>query len=151
VGRDGAPAWGCKAVIDTNVLIDFLDSGRPEHQTAVDLLAALIDSGADVCLPASALTDVYDVVRRTAGDLTARRAVATLVETVTVLTVDAEICRTALASDEPDFEDGVVRACAESIGAHWLVTRDQAAFAHSTAPPTSPGELLARLSVQSCH
>jgi predicted nucleic acid-binding protein len=135
----------CEAVLDTNVLIDFLDDGRPEHQTAVDLFAALIDSGVDLCLPASALTDVYYVVRRTAGDLTARRAVATLVEAVTVLAVDAEICRAALTSDEPDFEDGVVRACAESIGAHWLVTRDQAAFAHSRVPPTSPGELLNRL------
>ena len=134
-----------RALLDTNVVIDFLDSARPHHETAVDLLGVLIQLGAAVCVPASSLTDVYYVLRRTAGEPAARRAVGALVEALRVVAVDADICRAALASDEPDFEDGVVRACAESISAHWLVTRDQTAFAHAPVATVTPADLLARL------
>ncbi|MDR1264002.1 MAG: PIN domain-containing protein [Propionibacteriaceae bacterium] len=135
----------CKAVLDTNVLIDFLDAGRPGHRAAVELLGRLVGGGAEVGVPASSLTDVYYVLRRTAGEPAARRAIGVLVKAVGVLAVDAAVCRAALAGGEPDFEDGVVRACAEAAGAHWLVTRDRAAFARSTVPAVSPDELLARL------
>ena len=45
-----------------------------------------------------------------------------------VVAVDESLCRHAIVSDEPDFEDGIVRACAESVGADFIVSRDARAF-----------------------
>ena len=34
-------------------------------------------------------------------------------------------------SDEPDFEDGIVRACAERWKADYIISRDEKAYANS--------------------
>ncbi|MCL2091090.1 MAG: PIN domain-containing protein [Micrococcales bacterium] len=134
-----------KAVLDTNVVLDFLDSGRPEHTTAVALVSALVTADTSLCLPATSLKDVYYILTRTSGEPVARRAVTTLAQTMTILPVDSTTCDDALANHEPDFEDGLVRACAETAAADWIVTRDQAGFTGSSVPKTDPATLLAHL------
>ena len=51
----------------------------------------------------------------------------------------------ALASDEPDFEDGMVRACAEHEGATVIITRDKKAFTASAIPALPAAEFLAQV------
>jgi predicted nucleic acid-binding protein len=139
------PKRKLSAALDTNVVLDYLDSARPEHAAAVQLLRALVETGARVCLPASALTDIYYLMRRASGESVARRAIGAISEALSILPVDADICRTALKSDEPGFEDGIVRACAEAAAVDWLITRDAAAFANSTVAKITPAGLNARL------
>jgi len=134
-----------RAVLDTNVVLDFLDSGRPAHPTAVDLIRVLVAADADLCLAATSLKDVYYVLTKVAGEPAARQAVTALVQTTTVMTIDAATCNDALSNNEPDFEDGLVRACADAYTADWIVTRDQAAFAGASVPKTDPAVLLATL------
>ncbi len=45
--------------------------------------------------------------------------------------VSAETLDAALRSNEPDFEDGIVRAVAEIEGMDFILTRDAKAFAGS--------------------
>ena len=59
---------------------------------------------------------------------------------VTELTL--EILDAALASDEPDFEDGLVRATAEALGVDVIVSRDARAFVGSSIRRCSAVELL---------
>jgi predicted nucleic acid-binding protein len=134
-----------RTVLDTNVVLDFLDSGRPMHQTVVNLLRALVAVDADLCLAATSLKDVYYILTKVTDEPTARRAVAALTQTMTVMTIDTVTCDAALSNGEPDFEDGLVRACAEAYAADWIVTRDQAAFTGATVPRTDPATLLAAL------
>ena len=56
--------------------------------------------------------------------------------------VDEPLCRVALLSDEPDFEDGVIRACAESAPVDFIVSRDEGAFARSSIRRLSAQEYL---------
>jgi predicted nucleic acid-binding protein len=132
-------------VLDTNVAVDYLDSGRPAHADAVRLLTALIEAGSEVGLVAPSLKDVYYLITRAAGEAAARRAVAAFTQALTILPVDADACAEALASGEPDFEDGLIRACAEAAAADWIVTRDKDAFAGSTVPKADAAALAARL------
>jgi predicted nucleic acid-binding protein len=131
-----------KLLLDTNVLLDFFEASRPEHQTAVDLMAALFERGAEICVAATSLKDIYYLLTRHANEAAARRCVSTLVQTMTVLAVDALICQDAAADAEPDFEDGIILACAVRADVDAIITRDQATFAQ--AAKTTPAALLAR-------
>ena len=51
---------------------------------------------------------------------------------VVIAPMGPEDCDVSLRSDEPDFEDGLVRACAELNGIDFILTRDAKAFDHST-------------------
>lgn len=45
--------------------------------------------------------------------------------------LDVEACVVALESNEPDYEDGCIRAIAERAGVDFIITRDKKAFARS--------------------
>ncbi len=61
---------------------------------------------------------------------------------VAVAPVSAEECDRSLRSNEPDFEDGLVRACAELNGADFIITRDEDAFAGSKVKSATAKEFL---------
>ena len=134
---------GCKLLIDTNVIIDYAVSSRPSHSEAVTLFEeAAADKKVELLVPVSSLKDVYYVMCRNYSDEpTARQALRRITETYfTVIDLLAVYGRTALDSDEPDFEDGLVRAAAEAIGADAIVTRDAAVFGTSTVRCFTPAQ-----------
>jgi predicted nucleic acid-binding protein len=135
-----------KVLLDTNVLLDFFEASRPEHRTAVALMTALLEHGTEICVVATSLKDIYYILTRHADETTARRCVSTLIQTTTVLAVDALICQDAAVDVEPDFEDGIILACAGRADVDVIVTRDQAAFAQATK--TTPSMLLARFACE---
>lgn len=61
---------------------------------------------------------------------------------VAVAPVSAEECDRSLRSNEPDFEDGLIRACAELNGADFIVTRDRDAFAGGKVRSVTAKEFL---------
>lgn len=52
-------------------------------------------------------------------------------ELVAIVPMGAEECLASIHSDEPDFEDGLIRACAELNDIDFILTRDAAAFRRS--------------------
>ena len=54
----------------------------------------------------------------------------------------ASYAKAALDSDEPDFEDGLVRAAAETEAAFAIITRDAQAFKTSSVPAMSAARYL---------
>lgn len=81
--------------------------------------------------PAS-LNDVYYTLRKLYGEPWARSAVKYLLDLLVVLPLDGEGCLIAAESNEPDFEDGMIRAMAELNDVSFILTRDKAAFNSST-------------------
>ena len=119
-----------RVMIDTNVLIDLVSSSRPAHGAAVgavrELLAADDFEG---CVLVSSLKDVYFVYCRHYGDEpTARAAIRELRRMFVPINLTAAVVDDALDSDEPDFEDGVLRSAAELSGCDYLLTRDAPGF-----------------------
>ena len=53
-----------------------------------------------------------------------------------------EECDRSLRSDEPDFEDGLIRACAELNGVDFILTRDTGAFRTSPVKALTCAEYL---------
>jgi len=133
-----------RVFLDTNVLLDIFDADRPGHDDAVRLVEASSGRGGFRMISAiSSFKDVYYVLTRLYKDEPcARRVVAGLMDIVAPVDMLGDYGAEAIKVDEPDFEDALIRVCAEHEGSDVIVTRDAKAFAGSAVPALSAGELL---------
>lgn len=137
-----------RVLLDTNILLDYLDARRSEHKTARGLVRAILSHDGSPVAPASSYKDVYYILRRSLGsESDARALVRGLVECVPISPIDlrGSDLAPAAASDEPDFEDGLVRRLAERERLVAIVTRDASAFRSSFVPVFDPQEFLGLL------
>lgn len=74
------------------------------------------------------LTTYNYVLARGGREAKAREAISLLTELLVVAPVGAEECELALHEGEPDFEDGLVRACAELNDVDFILMRDARAL-----------------------
>ncbi len=127
-----------RAFLDTNFLLDCVLPGRPEH-AAAQTIKGLVDVGLiEGVVSACSLKDAYYILTKQAGEARARE----VVRDYSVEPLDQEACFTSAYSDEPDFEDGCIRAMAERAGVDFIITRDRAAFVRSTIKTFSPAEFI---------
>ena len=120
-----------KVLLDTNVMLD-LALARPEGFDAAATIAEAVayeEVVAYVC--ATSLKDLYYILSKAMGEKDARTYIKAVMDDFIICSVDYALCRQAADSDEPDFEDGLVRACAENARVDFIVTRDVTAFARS--------------------
>ena len=133
-----------RCLIDTNTLIDIVVAERPRHDDAVRIVALQKLGSAysfGVFLPT--LKDVYYVIERHYGDERfARKCVELLFEVFEPIPLDKRVFEKALSNDEPDLEDGFVRAAAEASGCDAIISRDARAFATSRCRGIEPCDLL---------
>ena len=78
------------------------------------------------------LNDAYYIMKKLYDESHARAAVRILADLLIIGPISAEETLMALDSDEPDFEDGLVRACAELNEVDFIISRDERAFVKST-------------------
>lgn len=117
-----------KALLDTNILLDAAMQERPGWVAAQLLLDEVAFGELKAFVAATSLKDVYYVLGKYQDVSFAEEYVAAAMDAFSLVAVDEAVCRAALCSDEPDFEDGIVRACAESAQVDFIVSRDDAAF-----------------------
>lgn len=136
-----------RVMVDTNALIDLVSSSRPAHGRTVAAVVALLGSGDfEGCVLSSALKDVYYVYCRHYGDEpSARRVIRELRRMFALVNLTPSIVDAALDSDEPDFEDGLVRAAAELTDCDFLLTRDAPGFLSAGFEKVDADGLLERI------
>ncbi|MDX1396489.1 MAG: PIN domain-containing protein [Gemmatimonadota bacterium] len=132
-----------RALFDTNVLLDVLANRAPFAEDSRAALGRAEVGRIDGFAAAHAVTTLHYFLARDIGRAKARRALTDLMRIVDVAAVDADRIRHALALDWTDFEDAVHVACAEAIGADYIVTRDKKGFRRSPVRPLTPTELAA--------
>jgi predicted nucleic acid-binding protein len=120
-----------KLLLDTNILLDAAMSERPDWAYAVMLLQEFAYGRAEGFIAATSLKDVYYVLTKYSNKKEARKYILDAMELLNVISVDAATCQLAARSNEPDFEDGIVRACAENAQVDIIISRDEAAFKKS--------------------
>ena len=117
-----------KALLDTNILLDAAMRERPGWAAAQLLLDEVAFGKLEAFVTATSLKDVYYVLGKYRDPSFAEEYIAAALDAFSLVAVDEFMCRTALRSDEPDFEDGIIRACAESAQVDFIVSRDTTAF-----------------------
>lgn len=135
-----------KVLFDTDVLLDALDPSRPESDdvcAAFECCSGINELTAFGMVCALSLKDVYRVFAASHGEDLAREAVWHLTGILAIVPISAEECLTALESNEPDFEDGIIRACAELNGCDFIVTRRKQSFAKSKVRSVTASEFMA--------
>lgn len=117
-----------RLLLDTNILLDCVDPRREFHDDVMRLVARC-NGGGDMGLASShSLNDVYFIMSRLYDERSAREAVRVLADLVVVGPVGVEETLLALDLNEPDFEDGLIRAFAELNDADFIISRDEGAF-----------------------
>ena len=134
---------------DTNFILDICDKDRVGHADSIALLWYCSDNAGAVQLIASitSFKDAYYILSRLyKSRLEARDSIelimGTFIEPVDML---SRFGSEAILSNEPDFEDGLIRACAEHEDADVIITRDENAFANCDIPSMSAAAFLAQV------
>ncbi len=131
-----------RVLVDTNVVLDFLQEREPFVEDAAKLFQ-LIDAGEiKGFIAATTITNIYYVVRRAVGLAAAEDAITQILTDLQICKVDRAILEHAIALKFRDFEDGVQYACAIAYDVDAIVTRDVSGFVASEIPVKSPGELI---------
>ena len=123
-------------MLDTNIILDYLSATRERHRDAVDLLETLLSSEdkSPVVLAASIKDAYYILCRHYHNEGVVRSRLNDFRSLMEVAELTVPVLDAAFASDEPDLEDGIVRATAELLGAEAIVTRDASAYVGSSVP-----------------
>ena len=134
-----------KLLLDTNIVLDFCNNRRvPFHSECVELLSVCLGrSDIELMVAISSLNDAYYALRRHYGtESQARQDIGRLLNLFEIRPLLVRHARQSYQSDEPDFEDGLIRAVAEDNQADVIVTRDAAAFRNSSVPSMDALECL---------
>ena len=131
-----------RLLFDTNVLLDAVCKERPQSAEACEVLHRC-NGGGDLGLAAvGSLKDAYYVLQRQYGEAQARRSVEWLRDLLVIVPMGAEECELSLGCGEPDFEDGLIRACAELNCVDVILTRDADAYKRSKVRAMACAEYL---------
>ncbi len=136
-----------RALIDTNVALDWLLDRKPWSDVAQPLWDARDAGRVVVYLPASVLTDIFYIVRRQADIAAAFRAVDQVFAAFGLFAVDAPLLQQARALPGADFEDTVEIACASNAQLDLIVTRNPADFRYSPVQVIEPPQITTYLSM----
>lgn len=132
-------------LVDTNVWVDIVLKRPQFYEDSLGCVMACIMEDVELLVVGTSLKDVFYWADKSAGTQAAYNAVELLLGIAGVATVDEPICRHAQQLERPDYEDGIVAACARAEGVDAIVTRDATAFASAGVGKYAPHELIEAL------
>jgi len=134
-----------KILLDSNVALDAVLIREPFYNSAEKVIG-LSQGGIGLFISASAITDIYYIVRKSTGNKkTAITLIKNLLENIDIAAVTGNEIREAISLDWGDFEDAVQYAAGETIAVDYIVTRNKSDFASAILPVVSPDEFMALL------
>ena len=132
-------------LIDTNVWVDIVLRRPAFYDDSMGCVMACIEEGIEVYVVGTSLKDVFYWAEKSARAEAAYRAVSLLLDIAQVACVDGRVCKDALSLERPDYEDGIVAACAALEHVDAIVSRDAAAFDDACVPKFTPAQLIGEL------
>lgn len=133
-------------LVDTNVVLDILLKRELFFEASYGVLKYAIEQGFECMVSASAITDIYYVLKRSFKDETrAKQALEHLLQLLNVADVLGIDIQTALSSNIPDFEDAVQHAVAVRNGANLILTRNVKDYCNASIEIICPSDFLNRL------
>ncbi|WP_375509491.1 type II toxin-antitoxin system VapC family toxin [uncultured Nostoc sp.] len=130
-----------RVLIDTNVVLDFLQEREPFVEDAARLFQRIDAGEVQGFIAATTITNIYYILRRTAGVKVAQDAIIQVLTDLHICPVERTILEQAIALNFRDFEDAVQYACGIAHGVDAVITRDVSGFVNALIPVMSPKEL----------
>ena len=127
--------------LDTNVFIHIFN-GQEKSEICYAAIASALRNNDSCWLSASAVTDIYYLVRKKLGREQAVSAISAILGMARVFDVNERDVRTALGSAMNDFEDAVFVSAAKRNGADLILTYNERDFAKAGLPSVTPDKYL---------
>ncbi len=134
------------AVIDTCVVVDFLQDRKPFSDTANAVFIAAASDSFEAFITANSVSDIYYLLFRSLhDDRKCHKVISDLFELVDILDATSLDCKKALLSKLKDYEDALLDEIAVRSGMDCIITRNIKDFAESNVRALTPEEFLALL------
>ncbi|MGS0765517.1 PIN domain-containing protein [Syntrophomonas curvata] len=132
-----------KVLIDTCIVIDFLQKREPFADDALRFFRAAASELFAGYITAKSATDIYYIDHKaTHSDAESRKKLRSLLTIISMADSAAIDVFQALASGISDFEDAVMAETAKRIGADCIVTRNIKDYDKAAVPVCTPAEFL---------
>jgi predicted nucleic acid-binding protein len=133
-----------KGLIDTNVIIDYLDDRAPFANQAEEIIDLCERGELDGVLTAGAVTDIYYIMRKIIGREKTLESLKLLFSVFAIADVGKTDLLRAMDISMTDFEDALAAVCAKRVKADYIITRNVKDFANSPVPPITPQDFITR-------
>lgn len=134
-------------LFDTNALIYWVNTASPYRNEVSQLIQCVLKSNHSIYALNSSLSDVYYALHtHYTNEENARAALFDIVETFDLIELSGPFVLEAINSNEPDYEDGLIRAAAEALAVDAIITYDKKAFRNSPIPKLTAQEAVEELS-----
>ena len=135
-----------KALVDTCIIIDAMQSREPFFDDAQNLLIAEANGEFDGVITASSLMDIYYITHKCShSSRKAHEVTATLSSLFEVCDTCAEDAVKAVRSKMSDYESAVMEETAARTGADVIVTRNLRDYRNAKIKAMPPSDFLAIL------
>ena len=135
-----------KAVIDTCVVVDFLQDRKPFSDAANAVFVAAASDSFDAYITANSVSDIYYLLSRSLhDDRKCHKVISDLFELVGILDATSLDCKKALLSKMTDYEDALLDEIAERSGMDFIITWNIKDFSGSQVRALDSEEFLALL------
>ena len=132
-----------KAIIDTCVILDYLQRREPFFDDALNLAIGSANREFEAYISANSITDLYYIIHKyTHDDKETRKHLTNITQVFGIADTLAEDCIYALHSEMTDYEDAVMSETASRTGVDYIVTRNVRDYTKSKIPVVTPGEFL---------
>ncbi len=134
-----------RTLLDTNIIIDVLQSRSPWHEYGQKFFLAIADHRITGCITAKEASDIYYITRKQFSgqsntDRKARDIIMKLFYLFELLDTSADDCKNALSLENSDYEDAIMITTALREKVDCIVTRNPDHFKGARISVLSPKE-----------
>lgn len=135
-------------LFDSNALVYWAYPSAPQHAEVAHLISLVVERNGRIYALSSCLNEIYYALHaHYMGESDARESIRDIFEVFDLVDLTGPLVATALDSNEPDYEDGLVRAAAEALQVDLIITYDKKAFANSFVPKATASQALSLMDV----
>ena len=132
-----------KVFIDSDIILDVATGRIPFVEYSKTALALIENGFALGVVSSNSITNIYYILRKISSNEKAKSFIKTILEYISVISVDHENIQNALESKFVDFEDGVQNYCALKNRCDLILTRNIKDYTFSELQVLEPNEFLA--------
>lgn len=132
-----------KVLIDTNVMIDAITKRDNASSFSADVIALCSSNRITGFAAPHSFSNMYYILRKEYSDKNRRVIIGEYSKILNVVSMNEDVINAALNNNNiTDFEDAIRYACAESVGADYIVTRNVKDYGRSSIKAITPEELI---------
>ena len=137
-------------LFDANALLYWVYPASPFRDDVSQLLQEAFQSDASCYALSSSLNEIYYALHsHYMSEEDARASIRDIAEAFDLVDLTGPLVFEALDSNEPDYEDGLIRGTAEALQVDAIISDDKKAFRSSFVPKLTAGEALSLFDEQS--